>query len=139
RTTDVPADSANPAIPTLPTEVTPTTNEVVRTDMSQIGADRANAVNTGSPAVKVAVLDTGVDDQHFDLKDNFDATDSASCAYGRVDARAGAWRPVESHGTHVAGTIAAEKNGKGIVGVAPTVTLSSVRIAEPGTSLFFPE
>jgi subtilisin family serine protease len=139
RTTDVPADAANPAIPTLPTERTPATGEPVRADMSQIGADRANAVNPGSPNVTVGILDTGVDDQHFDLKANFDATKSASCAYGKLDTRTGAWRPVHEHGTHVAGTIAAGKNGRGIVGVAPGVHIASVRIAEPTTSLFFPE
>jgi subtilisin family serine protease len=139
RTTDVPAEASNPAIPTLPAEQTPTSSETVRSDMRQIGADRANGVNPGSPSVTVGVLDTGVDDQHFDLRANFDATKSASCAYGRLDTRAGAWRPVHPHGTHVAGTIAAARNGRGIVGVAPAVHLASVRIAEPGTVLFFPE
>ncbi|MFL6143391.1 MAG: S8 family serine peptidase [Labedaea sp.] len=139
RTTDVPAEASNPAIPTLPAEQTPTAAERTRTDMSQIGADRANNVNQGSPSVTVGVLDTGVDDQHFDLRANFDASRSASCAYGKLDTRAGAWRPVQEHGTHVAGTIAAAKNGRGMVGVAPGVHIASVRIAEPGTSLFFPE
>jgi subtilisin family serine protease len=139
RTTDVPAEASNPAIPTLPAEQTPTAAERTRTDMSQIGADRANNVNQGSPSVTVGVLDTGVDDQHFDLRANFDAGRSASCAYGKLDTRAGAWRPVQEHGTHVAGTIAAAKNGRGMVGVAPGVRIASVRIAEPGTSLFFPE
>jgi subtilisin family serine protease len=139
RTTDVPADSANPAIPTLPAEQQPANGEPVRADMTQIGADRANAINPGSPNVTVGILDTGVDDQHADLKANFDATKSASCAYGRLDTRTGAWRPVQSHGTHVAGTVAAAKNGFGMVGVAPSVHLASVRIAEPSTSLFFPE
>jgi subtilisin family serine protease len=139
RTSDVPADSANPAIPTLPAEQTPASGEPVRGDMSQIGADRANTINGGSANVTVGILDTGVDDQHADLRSNFDASKSASCAYGRLDTRAGAWRPVQDHGTHVAGTIAAGKNGFGMVGVAPGVHIASVRIAEPATSLFFPE
>ncbi|MFC0624678.1 S8 family serine peptidase [Kribbella deserti] len=139
RTSDVPAAAANPAIPGAPSQITPTANETNRADMVQIGADKAWAVNTGSPEVRVAVLDTGVDDQHYDLKANFDATRSASCAYGKADTRAGAWRPVGEHGTHVAGTIAAAKNGKGIIGVAPGVKISSIRIAEPSTQLFFPE
>jgi subtilisin family serine protease len=46
---------------------------------------------------------------------------------------------VQSHGTHVAGTVAAARNGRGIVGVAPGVHIASVRIAEPGSILFFPE
>jgi len=139
RTTDVPADAANPPIPTLPSETTPTASETSRYDMTNIGADKAWAVNQGSAGVTVGILDTGVDDQHYDLKDNFDATKSASCAYGKLDTRAGAWRPVGEHGTHVAGTIAAAKNGKGMVGVAPKVHIAAVRVAEKDTQLFFPE
>ena len=139
RTSDVPAAAYNPAIPDAPAQSTLPSTEPVRTDMSQIGADKAWAINPGSPAVTVGVLDTGVDDQHGDLQPNFKAADSASCAYGRVDTRAGAWRDVDKHGTHVAGTIAAAKNGKGAVGVAPGVQIAAVRIAEPGTTLFFPE
>jgi subtilisin family serine protease len=107
--------------------------------MTRINADKAWAVSTGSPSVTVGVLDTGVDDRHQDIAPNFDAADSLSCAYGKADTRAGAWRDVGTHGTHVAGTIAAAKNGKGVVGVAPGVKIASVRIAEPGTSMFFAE
>ncbi|MCX5380731.1 S8 family serine peptidase [Streptomyces sp. NBC_00091] len=139
RTSDVPADAYNPALPANPAQSTTPTGEPVRADMSQIKADQAWAVNAGSAAVKVGILDTGVDDQHQDLAPNFNAADSVSCAYGKTDTRAGAWRDVGDHGTHVAGTVAAAKNGKGAIGVAPGVKISSVRIAEPNTSLFFAE
>jgi subtilisin family serine protease len=140
RTTDLPADAANPRLPAAPVEQTDDEPEIPRADMTQIGADKAWAVNPGSKSITVGVLDTGVDDQHPDLKANFDASKSASCAYGKVDARPGAWRPVAEHGTHVAGTIAAAKDGKGMVGVAPGVKVSSIRVAEPeGQTLFFPE
>ncbi|MFD7155142.1 S8 family serine peptidase [Kribbella sp. NPDC059898] len=139
RTTDLPAEVGNPAIPQQVPEVPTTQTESDRPDMAQIGADRAWTKNPGSRNITVGVLDTGVDDQHPDLKANFDASKSASCAYGKVDARPGAWRPVGEHGTHVAGTIAAAKNGIGMIGVAPGVRVSSIRIAEPGSQLFFPE
>ncbi|MEV7414492.1 S8 family serine peptidase [Streptomyces sp. NPDC089919] len=139
RTSDVPADAYNPALPTTPSQSATTLTETNRWDMTQIKADQAWAVSTGSPSVKVGVLDTGVDDLHQDIAPNFDAADSASCAYGKADARTGAWRDVDTHGTHVAGTIAAAKNGKGVVGVAPGVKIASVRIAEPGSTLFFAE
>ncbi|MFD9225819.1 S8 family serine peptidase [Streptomyces sp. NPDC060064] len=139
RTSDVPADAYNPAIPAAPTQATTTLTESNRWDMTQINADKAWAVTPGSSAVKVGVLDTGVDDLHQDIAPNFDAADSVSCAYGKADTRTGAWRPVGDHGTHVAGTIAAAKNGKGVIGVAPGVKISSVRIAEPNTSMFFAE
>ncbi|WP_050779784.1 S8 family serine peptidase, partial [Streptomyces sp. C] len=139
RTSDVPADAYNPALPANPAQSTTPAGEPVRADMSQIKADQAWAVNAGSAAVKVGVLDTGVDDQHQDLAPNFNAADSVSCAYGKADTRTGAWRDVDTHGTHVAGTIAAAKNGKGVVGVAPNVKISAVRVAEPGNSFFFAE
>ncbi|MGE7387229.1 S8 family serine peptidase [Streptomyces sp. NPDC004126] len=139
RTSDVPADAYNPALPANPAQSTTPAGEPVRADMSQIKADQAWAVNAGSAAVKVGILDTGVDDQHQDLAPNFNAADSVSCAYGKPDTRAGAWRDVDTHGTHVAGTIAAAKNGKGVVGVAPNVKISAVRVAEPGNSFFFAE
>ncbi|MFJ9338895.1 S8 family serine peptidase [Streptomyces sp. NPDC101733] len=139
RTSDVPADAYNPALPANPAQSSTAAGEPVRADMSQIKADQAWAVTTGSASVKVGILDTGVDDQHQDLAPNFNAADSVSCAYGKPDTRAGAWRDVDTHGTHVAGTIAAAKNGKGVVGVAPGVKISAVRVAEPGNSFFFAE
>ncbi|MFD8984116.1 S8 family serine peptidase, partial [Streptomyces sp. NPDC059564] len=139
RTSDVPADAYNPALPANPAQASTAAGEPVRVDMSQIKADQAWAVTTGSPSVKVGILDTGVDDQHQDLAPNFNAADSVSCAYGKPDTRTGAWRDVDTHGTHVAGTIAAAKNGKGVVGVAPGVKISAVRVAEPGNSFFFAE
>ncbi|MFF9909326.1 S8 family serine peptidase [Streptomyces sp. NPDC013457] len=139
RTSDVPADAYNPALPSNPSQSAAPSTEPVRSDMTQIKADQAWAISTGSPTVKVGILDTGVDDQHQDLAPNFNAADSVSCAYGKTDTRAGAWRDVDTHGTHVAGTVAAAKNGKGAIGVAPGVKISSVRIAEPGSTLFFAE
>ncbi|MEV7616833.1 S8 family serine peptidase [Streptomyces sp. NPDC089799] len=139
RTSDVPADAYNPALPANPAQSAAPSTEPVRSDMTQIKADQAWAVNPGSASVKVGILDTGVDDQHQDLAPNFNAADSVSCAYGKPDTRAGAWRDVDTHGTHVAGTVAAAKNGKGAIGVAPGVKISSVRIAEPGSTLFFAE
>ncbi len=139
RTSDVPADAYNPALPANPAQSAAPSTEPVRSDMTQIKADQAWAVNPGSASVKVGILDTGVDDQHQDLAPNFNAADSVSCAYGKPDTRVGAWRDVDTHGTHVAGTVAAAKNGKGAIGVAPGVKISSVRIAEPGSTLFFAE
>ncbi|MGO4457006.1 S8 family serine peptidase [Streptomyces sp. M-16] len=139
RTSDVPADAYNPALPANPAQASTAAGEPVRADMSQIKADQAWAVTPGSPSVKVGILDTGVDDQHQDLAPNFNAADSVSCAYGKPDTRTGAWRDVDTHGTHVAGTVAAAKNGKGVVGVAPGVKISAVRVAEPGNSFFFAE
>ncbi|MFG2821928.1 S8 family serine peptidase [Kitasatospora sp. NPDC048365] len=86
--------------------------------------------------VTVAVLDSGVDDTHPDLRAAVDPNASASCADGRPDARYGAWRPdsgvAESgHGTHVAGIVGAARDGHGVTGVAPGVRIAAVRLLGP--------
>jgi subtilisin family serine protease len=111
-------------------------------DLRAIGADKAARINPGSSKVTVAVIDTGVDDTHPDLAPNFSATQSANCVGGKADTSEGAWRPYTSgdyHGTHVAGEIAAARNGIGVAGVAPGVKVSSIKVSEPDTSLFYPE
>jgi subtilisin family serine protease len=99
-------------------------------DMAQIKADQAHQITDGSPRVLVGINDSGVDDTHPDLTANFDAADSVSCIDNGVpDTAEGAWRPTtSSHGTHVAGTVAAARNGVGIVGVAPGVRIASVKV-----------
>ncbi|MFE0459745.1 S8 family serine peptidase [Kitasatospora sp. NPDC058965] len=93
--------------------------------------------------VLVAVLDSGVDDTHPDLRDAVSPADSVSCADGRPDARSGAWRPDPSvaesgHGTHVAGLIGAARDGHGVVGVAPGVRIAAVRLLGP-LGQYYPE
>lgn len=104
--------------------------EAQQWDMQMIGSDRANAITDGSRKVLVGVLDSGIDPQHPDLAPNIDAANSVNCTVGgRPDQTAGGWSPTTSdHGTHVAGTIAAARNGTGIVGVAPNVRLASVKV-----------
>ncbi|MBD0842415.1 S8 family serine peptidase [Streptomyces sp. TRM68416] len=111
-------------------------------DLRAIGADKAAKINPGSSRVTVAVIDTGVDDTHPDLTANFSKSQSANCVGGVADTSEGAWRPYTAddyHGTHVAGSIAAARNGIGVAGVAPGVKVSSIKVSEPDTSLFYPE
>ena len=109
-------------------------------DMTQIKAQRAHAVTGGSRDVVVAVLDTGIDGSHPDLAANIDRAGSVDCSNaGRPDRSPGAWQPtVFTHGTHVAGTIAAARNGRGIVGVAPNVRVASVKVVDDA-GLIYPE
>jgi subtilisin family serine protease len=83
--------------------------------------------------VVVGILDSGIEADHPDLAPNIDAADSVGCVdAGRPDTSRAAWldskAPGGYHGTHVAGTVAAARNGIGIVGVAPNVRLASVRV-----------
>ncbi|MFF9766784.1 S8 family serine peptidase [Streptomyces sp. NPDC014636] len=112
-------------------------------DLRAIGADKAATIDPGSRSVTVGVIDTGVDDTHPDIAPNFSASQSASCVSGKADTTYGAWRPADAdhyHGTHVAGEIAAARNGIGVAGVAPGVKVASITVAQPdSTSLFYPE
>ncbi|MFE7978600.1 S8 family serine peptidase [Streptomyces shenzhenensis] len=112
-------------------------------DLRAIGADKAARIDPGSRSVTVGVIDTGVDDTHPDIAPNFSAAQSANCVSGKADTTYGAWRPVDAdhyHGTHVAGEIAAARNGTGVAGVAPGVRVASITVAQPdSTQLFYPE
>ncbi|MGW1495816.1 S8 family peptidase [Streptomyces sp. NPDC002402] len=106
--------------------------EPLQWDLPAIKADKAHEKTLGSKKVTVAVIDTGVDDTHPDLAPNFDVAASANCVSGKPDTTPGSWRPAANesdHGTHVAGTIAAAKNGVGITGVAPGVKVSGIKVA----------
>jgi subtilisin family serine protease len=107
-------------------------------DMRMVDATPSGSyrVNQGRPSVLVGIIDSGIDGNHPDLRDNFNrrlsrnfATDIplidgpcevATCV-DPVD------RDDNGHGTHVAGLVAAELNGLGTSGVAPKVTLVSIR------------
>jgi subtilisin family serine protease len=98
-------------------------------DMEQIDVPEAHAVTTGDPSVVVGVLDSGIDATHPDLATQVAKDKSVSCIGGVADTNQDAWSPTTStHGTHVAGTIAAAINGVGIAGVAPGVKVASVKV-----------
>ncbi|QJS12684.1 S8 family serine peptidase [Streptomyces argyrophyllae] len=108
--------------------------EPLQWDLPAVKADKAHEKTLGSRDVTVAVIDTGVDDTHPDIAPNFDRAASANCVSGKPDTTDGAWRPSASespHGTHVAGEIAAAKNGVGVTGVAPGVKVAGIKVANP--------
>ncbi|MEV4338719.1 S8 family serine peptidase [Streptomyces sp. NPDC049590] len=108
--------------------------EPLQWDLPAIKADKAHEKTLGSPDVTVAVIDTGVDDTHPDIAPNFDRAASVNCVSGKPDTTDGAWRPsaAESpHGTHVAGEIAAARNGVGMTGVAPGVKVAGIKVSNP--------
>ncbi|HEY8952289.1 MAG TPA: S8 family serine peptidase [Candidatus Dormibacteraeota bacterium] len=107
-------------------------------DMDQIKAPEARAINGGSPSVTVGDIDTGLDYTHPDLAPNVDFSKSASCVTGAPITDPAAWNDDNGHGTHTAGTIAAAKNGIGIVGVAPNVKIAAIK-AGNADGFFFPE
>ncbi|MGH4024010.1 MAG: S8 family peptidase [Pseudonocardiaceae bacterium] len=108
-------------------------------NMALIRAPQARTVTAGSPDVVVGVLDSGIDPRHPDLASAVDPERSAGCLSGRPDRRQSAWQPSTfTHGTHVAGTIAAADDGRGITGVAPGVRLASVKVVDDN-GFIYPE
>ena len=109
-------------------------DEAAQWDMVQIKADQAHKITDGSRSVLVGVLDSGIVPDHPDLKPNIDVPNSVNCTdAGRPDLSPTGWNYSPGgvsayHGTHVAGTIAAARNGIGIVGVAPNVRIASVKV-----------
>jgi subtilisin family serine protease len=93
----------------------------------RIKAPEAHAVTGGAPAVTVGVIDTGVDATHPDIDGNIDGSRSVSCVSGAPNQDPAAWNDDSGHGTNVAGIIAAEANGQGIVGIAPRVKLAVIK------------
>ncbi len=90
--------------------------------IARVNAPAAWAVTQGE-GVKVAVIDTGIDCAHPDLR--------ANCA-GGYNALDSSKPPMDDneHGTHVAGTIAGVLDGKGVVGVAPKARLYAVKVLD---------
>ena len=75
--------------------------------------------------VVIAILDTGIDTTHPDLKDRI--------IDGRNFTLEGRFNDItdrNGHGTHVAGTIAGSEDGKGVVGVAPEADLLICKVLD---------
>jgi len=93
--------------------------ETIPGGVAQIKAPAAWDATRGK-GVKVAVLDTGIDNTHPDLAANYKGGVSFVPGQSPMDGN--------SHGTHCAGTIAAAINGAGVVGVAPAASLYAVKV-----------
>jgi len=94
----------------------------------RVGAEAAWARTRGEGSA-IAVIDTGIDDSHPDL-----AGQVAGGFNALSPDRPQSWRDDEGHGTHVAGTIAAKRDGRGVVGVAPGAKLYAVKVLDKNGS-----
>jgi serine protease len=80
-------------------------------------------VVTRGAGVNVAIIDTGIDYNHPDLKDEY------AGGYNEIT-KTNDPADDNGHGTHVAGIIAAEDNALGVVGVAPNARIWSVKVLD---------
>ena len=92
------------------------------TGVQRMGAASGTAVH-GAASTGVAVIDTGIA-PHPDL--NIGAEGKACTGTSTYDGN--------GHGTHVAGSIAAENDGAGVVGVAPGTTVYPVKVLDDSGS-----
>jgi len=91
--------------------------------VQHIGSRIAHDQGITGKEIKIAVIDTGIDYNNTDLDDNYrggydfvhDDNDPLDDSFN-------------SHGTNVAGIIAAERNGTGVVGVAPEASLYALKV-----------
>ena len=119
-------------------------------DMRMIHAtpDGSYRKEKGSKRVLVGILDTGIDGNHPDIASNFDRSLSRNftvdiplvdgpCADER-DGSCNDPNDVDenSHGTHVASTVASPINNLGVAGVAPNVTLVNLRAGQDSGFFF---
>jgi subtilisin/minor extracellular protease Epr len=97
--------------------------ETVPWGITRIGAPLVHTnVNKGT-GINVAIIDTGINYNHPDLRDNYKG------GYDFVNDDAD---PVDDngHGTHCAGIIAAEDNDIGVISVAPEANLYSLKMLD---------
>jgi thermitase len=94
--------------------------------LAKVGAPRAWDLTLGSPTVKIAVVDTGVDYLHEDLVGKVIlGKDFINNDNDPMDDR--------GHGTHVAGIAAANtNNGKGVAGLGFNAQIIAVKVLGPG-------
>jgi thermitase len=89
---------------------------------ADIDAPEAWGISTGSQDIIIAILDTGIDQSHEDLKDKLLADNLNFSGSKTVDDRYG-------HGTHVAGIAAAlTNNDLGVAGTCPACMLLNVKV-----------
>ena len=89
--------------------------------VERIGAGDVHDSGNKGTGIKVAIIDSGIDYLHEDLKANYiEGWDFVNNDSDPMDD--------DGHGTHVAGTVAAEDDSGGVIGVAPEASLYALKV-----------
>lgn len=107
-------------------------------------------ITTGNKNIKIAVIDTGVDYTHPDLKDQMDVNSTELTGKPGVDDDGNGYiddiygfdfaykdgdpQDGDGHGTHCAGVIGAAHNGIGVAGVMADVKIVAIKFLNDGGS-----
>ncbi len=101
----------------------------------QIKADLAIAAGFTGEGATIGIIDTGIYYLHPDLDDNFLFGlnfFAPFCGFdpGALPSTCDPLDPIDDngHGSHVSGTVAAEANGEGVIGVAPDAKLIAAKV-----------
>jgi subtilisin family serine protease len=103
-------------------------------NLRPIGADLTAAAGYLGRTAVVAVVDSGINTRHRDLRDRIDFarsrafTRSLAPTLGGDYAGLPDWEDDHGHGSHVAGIIAASINDYRIQGVAPEATIVAIKV-----------
>lgn len=97
----------------------PQPTEVLPWGVDRIDAEKIWGITTADP-IKMAIIDTGIDVKHPDLKDNLKGGVSTVWYTS-------SYNDDNGHGTHVAGIVAALDNTIGVIGVGPKIDLYAVK------------
>lgn len=96
--------------------------EVLPWGVDRIDADLVWSTTTAD-AVKVGIIDTGIELSHPDLKNNIKG------GYNAINPSSSA-NDDNGHGTHVGGTVAAVDNTVGVIGVGPNIDLYAIKVLD---------
>jgi hypothetical protein len=109
------------------TPVEPPTTELLPWGVERIGAPAVFKLVTPLKVLRprVAILDTGIDTKHPELKYQHAGGYNARAGENTAD-----YHDDNGHGTHMEGIIAAASNGLGIIGVASRPALIAVKVLD---------
>jgi subtilisin len=125
---DIDAVAERPGVEFVEMDSTATINDINNTwGVDYVGGRYTLADGYDGVGIKVGIIDTGIDYNHAELSGVYS---------GGWDFVNGDNDPMDDHlhGTHVAGTIAAQADGVGVVGLAPAVEIYAIKGFNAGGS-----